>query len=93
MLPYILRAIIRLDYLSCGLTLLSTYLVGKHKWQGWVVAGANSVIICVIGVQTSQLGFIPANVFCLGMYGYNIAHWRIDVRTKNRTPPRSGIPG
>jgi hypothetical protein len=36
----------------------------------------NSVIICVIGVRTSQLGFVPANLFCVGMYGYNVMRWR-----------------
>ena len=66
----------RLDYISCALTLLSTYLVGKRKWQGWIVAGANSAIICVIGVRTAQFGFVPANIFCLGLYGYNVVHWR-----------------
>jgi hypothetical protein len=46
----------RLDYLSCYLTILSTVLVGKKLWQGWVVAGANSIIICVIGIRTAELG-------------------------------------
>jgi len=73
--------VIRLDYISCILTLLSTYLVGRHRWQGWIVAGANSAIICVIGIRTSQFGFIPANLFCLGMYGYNVLHWRTDLRS------------
>lgn len=69
----------RLDYISCALTLLSTYLVGRRKWQGWIVAGANSAIICVIGFRTSQFGFVPANIFCLGMYGYNVLHWRVSA--------------
>jgi hypothetical protein len=30
---------LRLDYLSCLLTVLSTVLVGKKLWQGWVIAG------------------------------------------------------
>ena len=75
----------RLDYISCALTLLSTYLVGKRKWQGWIVAGANSVIICVIGLRTSQLGFVPANLFCIGMYGYNVLHWRMPSASSLRT--------
>jgi len=79
-----LLLLFRLDYISCALTLLSTYLVGKRKWQGWIVAGANSAIICIIGVQTSQLGFVPANLFCLGMYGYNVMHWR---ESANSTSP------
>ncbi len=84
----------RLDYISCGLTLLSTFLVGRRKWQGWIVAGANSVIICVIGWQTSQTGFIPANVFCLGMYGYNVMHWRTKAPSdvSSRTSLRSTHP-
>ncbi len=45
-------------------------------WQGWIIASANSAIICLIGFRTAQLGFIPANIFCLAIYGYNIAKWR-----------------
>src|SRR5208282_127382 len=67
---------LRLDYISCLLTVVSTILVGRRLWQGWIVAGANSVIICLIGLKTAQIGLIPANVFCLGMYGYNMVSWR-----------------
>jgi len=70
---------LRLDYLSCLLTILSTVLVGRRMWQGWVVASANSAIICVIALRTAQVGFVPANVFCLAIYGYNIAKWRSPV--------------
>jgi hypothetical protein len=45
-------------------------------WQGWVIAGVNSVIICVIGVRTAQLGFVPANLFCIAIYAHNISAWR-----------------
>lgn len=67
---------LHLDYLSCLLTIASTILIGRRKWQGWIVAGINSVIISVIGIRTAQLGFIPANLFCLAIYGYNIFQWR-----------------
>jgi hypothetical protein len=69
-------AVLRLDYISCLLTVLSTVLIGKRYWHGWVLAGLNSVIICVIARNTAQLGFIPANVFCLGLYAYNVWNWR-----------------
>jgi hypothetical protein len=46
-------------------------------WQGWVVAAINSVIICAIGLRTGQWGFVPANVFCLAIYAYNLRSWRI----------------
>ncbi len=65
-----------LDYLSCVLTVLSTILVGKRCWEGWALAAINSVIICVIGVKTAQFGFIPANLFCLILYGVNLRTWR-----------------
>ena len=65
----------RLDYLSCLLTITSTILVGRKQWAGFVVAGVNSVIICAIGWHTSQLGLIPANVFCLVIYGFSIRSW------------------
>ncbi len=71
---------IRLDYISCLLTVLSTVLVGRRFWQGWIVAGVNSLIICVIATRTAQSGFIPANLFCLGIYGYNLVKWRENGR-------------
>jgi hypothetical protein len=55
---------------------VSTILVGRRKWHGWVVAAANSAVICVIGIRTAQTGFVPANIFCLVIYGYNIVQWR-----------------
>jgi hypothetical protein len=73
----------RLDYISCLLTVVSTILVGRRFWQGWIVAGANSVIICLIGLKTAQIGFVPANVFCLGLYGYNLMEWRSQRREKS----------
>jgi hypothetical protein len=41
-----------------------------------VLAGINSAIVCVIGFQTSQIGFIPANLFCIVLYGFNLRSWR-----------------
>ena len=67
---------LRLDYLSCALTILSTCLVSRRMWQGWVVASVNSVIICVIGFRTAQLGFVPANLFCLALYVHAIYKWK-----------------
>ena len=66
----------RLDCLSCVLTVFSTVLVGKRYWTGWVIAAVNSLIICVIGLKTEQLGFIPANLFCIVLYVVNLRTWR-----------------
>lgn len=74
---------LRLDYLSCMLTILSTVLVGKKLWQGWVVAGANSVIICIIGVRTAEFGFLAGNLFCIGLYVNNLWNWRLRTRVLN----------
>jgi hypothetical protein len=68
--------VLRLDYLSCLLTMLSTILIGKRHWEGWVLAAFNSVIICIIGVRTAQWGLIPANVFCIALSGVNLHAWR-----------------
>ena len=65
----------RLDYLSCLLTVVATILVGRKKWSGLVVSGVNSLIVCVIGVHTSQYGFIPANVFCICINAFNLKSW------------------
>ena len=67
--------ILRLDYLSCLLTVVATILVGRKKWTGLVVSGVNSLIVCVIGVHTSQYGFVPANVFCICIYAFNLKSW------------------
>lgn len=66
---------VRLDYLSCVLTVLSTILVGRKQWTGLLVGGINSVLICVIGLRTAQFGFIPANLFCIGVYALSIRSW------------------
>lgn len=65
-----------LSYISCLLTILSTVLVGRKVWAGWVVAAINSIFICVIGLRTAQFGFIPANLFCIALYAYNLRAWR-----------------
>lgn len=70
----------RLDYLSCALTILSTILIGRKKWAGFVVAGVNSLIIGYIGFKTHQIGFIPANIFCIVIYGFSIRWWMRESR-------------
>ena len=70
----------RLDYLSCLLTVVATILVGKKMWTGFLFSGVNSVIVCIIGLHTSQYGFIPANLFCIGLYAFNIRSWRKEKR-------------
>src|ERR1700736_23534 len=65
----------RLDYLSCFLTVVATILVGRMMWTGLVVSGVNSLIVCVIGLHTSQYGFIPANLFCICINAFNLRAW------------------
>jgi hypothetical protein len=67
--------LLRLDYISCILTVASTILIGKKRWEGWLIAGLNSALICVIAVDPPQFGFIPANIFCRALYSYNIRQW------------------
>jgi hypothetical protein len=76
---------IRLDYLSCFFTVLSTILVGRKQWPGLVVASVNCVIISVIGLRTSQFGLIPANLFCIAIYASSIPAWLRESR-RNRSP-------
>lgn len=72
---------IRLDYVSCILTVLGTVLLGKKLWQGWVVAAINSAVVCVIGVRTAQFGFVPANLVCIALYTSNLVTWRFKPRS------------
>lgn len=74
---------VRLDYLSCILTILGTIMLGKKLWQGWVVAAVNSAVVCVIGVRTAQFGFVPANLFCIALYASNVVTWRIKPRSSS----------
>jgi nicotinamide riboside transporter PnuC len=69
-------SVLRLDYFSCVLTIASTILVGRRCWEGWALATINSAIICVIGLRTEQLGFIPANLFCIVVSAINLRAWR-----------------
>jgi len=83
----------RLDYISCLLTVVSTVLVGRKLWHGWVVAGVNSLLICVIGLRTAQFGFIPANLFCVALYSYNLWTWRKrpDAYRSDRTEAQASL--
>jgi hypothetical protein len=74
---------LRLDYVSCVLTILSTVLIGKKLWHGWIFAGANSIIICVIGMRTAEFGFLPGNLFCIGLYANNLWNWRLKSQISN----------
>jgi membrane-bound ClpP family serine protease len=74
---------IRLDYVSCVLTVLGTILLGKKLWQGWVVAGLNSAVVCVIGIRTAQFGFVPANLLCIALYAGNLFRWRFTSPTQS----------
>ena len=64
-----------LDYLSCFLTILGTILVSRKSWTGILISIVNSMIVCVIGFRTSQLGLIPANLICICVYAFNIQTW------------------
>ena len=64
-----------LDYLSCFLTVLATILLARKSWTGLLIAIVNSLVVCAIGLQTSQLGFIPANLFCICVYGFSMRSW------------------
>ena len=76
----------RLDYLSCFLTVLATILVGRKSWTGLLVSSVNSLVVCIIGVRTSQFGFIPANVFCVCIYAFSIRSWLREQRERNQVP-------
>jgi hypothetical protein len=72
-----------LDYLSCFLTVLATILLARKSWVGLLVSTVNSLIVCVIGLRTLQLGFIPANLFCVFVYAISIPAW-LKKQTANR---------
>ena len=73
-----------LDYLSCFLTVLSTILVTRKSWTGLVVAIGNSLVVSLIGLRTSQFGFIPANLFCICIYACSIRSWLKERTHTNR---------
>jgi hypothetical protein len=73
-----------LDYLSCFLTVLATILLGRKSWIGLLIAIFNSVVICAIALRTSQLGFIPANLFCICIYAFSMRSWLKEQKYTNR---------
>src|ERR1700740_875257 len=68
-------AMFHLDYLSCILTVLATILLARKSWIGLVIGIVNSLIVCAIGLRTSQLCFIPANLFCVCVYAISMRSW------------------
>ena len=77
-------AMLHLDYLSCFFTILATILVARKSWIGLLVAIVNSLIVCIIGFRTSQLGFIPANLFCICVYALSMRPWLKERTHTNR---------
>ena len=43
-----------------------------------------------IGLRTSQLGFIPANLFCIVLYAVNLRTWRKAEVTLPKKPTKIG---
>jgi hypothetical protein len=72
------------DYLSCFLTVLATILLARKSWIGLLIAIVNSLIVCAIALRTSQLGFIPANLFCICIYVFSMPSWLKEQTHKNR---------
>jgi hypothetical protein len=91
----LLHNLLRLDYVSCVLTILATILLGRKLWQGWVVAAVNSAVVCVIGMRTAQFGFVPANLLCIALYTSNLVTWRLrrSVPTTRTPRPLPNPPG
>src|SRR5215472_13050901 len=77
-----------LDYLSCFLTVLATILLARKSWVGLLIAIVNSLIVCAIGLRTSQLGFIPANLFCICAYAFSMRSWLREQTHTNRDQAR-----
>jgi hypothetical protein len=73
-----------LDYLSCFLTVLATILLARKSWIGLLIAIVNSLIVCAIALQTSQLGLIPANLFCISVYAFSMRSWLNEQTRTNR---------
>jgi len=81
----------RLDYISCVLTISAAILLGQKRWQGWLIAGINSILVCDIALNTAQVGFIPANVFCVALYAYNIVGWRKQIKARRLAGVNPGM--
>jgi hypothetical protein len=77
-----------LDYLSCFLTVLATILLARKSWIGLLIAIVNSLIVCAIGLRTSQLGFIPANLFCICAYAFSMRSWLREQKHTNQDQAR-----
>jgi hypothetical protein len=82
-------AMFHLDYVSCFLTVLATILLARKSWIGLLIAIVNSLIVCAIGLRTSQLGFIPANLFCICVYAFSMRPWLKEQRHTNRDQAQS----
>ena len=82
-------AMFHLDYLSCYLTIVATILLARKSWIGLLLAIVNSLIVCAIGLRTSKLGFIPANLFCICVYAFNMRPWLKEQTHRHRDQARN----
>ena len=66
---------LRLDYISCGLTISSTILIGRKRWEGWIVAALNSVLICLIRMEHFSVGVHSRQRLLSCFVSYNLWEW------------------
>ena len=66
MIPEVIQSCFVLIISRVCLTVASTILVGRRCWEGWALAGVNSMIICMIGLRTEQLGLHSRQHFLHG---------------------------
>ena len=78
---------------------LATILLARKSWLGLLVAIVNSLIVCAIGLLRSKLGFIPASLFCICAYAFNMRPWlkesiidpELNICNKDRTSGRNTV--
>jgi len=72
---------IRLDYLSCVLTVLATVLIARSSGK----AGSSPVSTAPSSASLAsarQFGFVPANLLCIALYASNLINWRPKKRSE-----------
>src|SRR5438874_1858381 len=87
----LLHQLLRLDYVSCVLTILGTILLGRKLWQGCVVAAVNSAVISVITVRTTQIGFFTTNSLFIALYTISLITRRL--RSSDHTAKQDATEG
>jgi hypothetical protein len=66
---------IHLDWVCGAMALLSTFVLGKKKWYGWLISATTNALFVVLNARAHLWGVVPVSLFCCILNLWNMVKW------------------